>query len=102
MDDAADADRAAGLCERARPRDVNALEDIARGKIAATTNASPVIMGRLAACYMLNILNGKTTGGYVNTPTQIVNKDNVKDVLCKTEDLYPKPSEEIQKQLGCK
>lgn len=81
--------------------DVNAMEDIARGKIYATTNASPVIMGRLAACYAINILNRKTTGGYVNTPTQIVFQDNVKDVLCKTADLYPKPSDEILKQLDC-
>jgi len=81
--------------------DVNAVEDIARGKIYATTDASPVIMGRLAACYAINILNRKTTGGYVNTPTRIVYKDNVKDVLCKTADLYPKPSDEILKQLSC-
>lgn len=81
--------------------DVNALEDIARGKITATTNASPVIMGRLAACYAIQLLNRQSTGGYVNTPTEIVTKDNVAQVLCKTEDLYPKPSDEILKELNC-
>lgn len=80
--------------------DVNALEDIYRGLIDATTNASPVIMGRLAACYALDILNGETTGGYVNTPTEIVYKDNVADVLSKPDDLYPAPSEEILNELG--
>lgn len=80
--------------------DVNALEDIYRGLIDATTNASPVIMGRQAACFALDILNGKTTGGYVNTPTTIVYQDNVADVLSKPEDLFPTPSEEILKELG--
>lgn len=80
--------------------DVNALEDIYRGKIDATTNASPVIMGRQAACYAIDILKGKTKGGYVNTPTTIVYKDNVAEILSKPEDLYPAPSEEILKELG--
>ena len=75
--------------------DPNAMEDIARGKITATTNASPVVMGRLAACYAINLLNRKSAGGYVNTPTEIVTKDNVAQVLCNTEDMYPKLSDEI-------
>ena len=80
--------------------DVNALEDIYRGLIDATTNASPVIMGRQAACFALNILNGKTEGGYVNTPTEIVHQDNVADVLSKPDDLFPAPSAEILEELG--
>ena len=80
--------------------DVNALEDIYRGLIDATTNASPVIMGRQAACFTLDILNGKTAGGYVNTPTTIVYKDNVADILSKPEDLFPAPSDEILQELG--
>jgi ribose transport system substrate-binding protein len=82
--------------------DVNALEDIYRGTIDATTNASPVIMGRQAACLTIDILKSKTKGGYVNTPTTIVYKDNVAEVLSKPEDLYPAPSEEILKELGVK
>jgi ribose transport system substrate-binding protein len=81
--------------------DPNALEDIARGKITATTNASPVVMGRLAACYAIKLLNRQSTGGYVNTPTDIVTKDNVAQVLCNTEDMYPKPSDEILQTLNC-
>jgi ribose transport system substrate-binding protein len=80
--------------------DVNALEDIYRGLIDATTNASPVIMGRQAACFALDILNGKTTGGYVNTPTTIVYQENVAEVLSKPEDLFPVPSAEILSELG--
>jgi ribose transport system substrate-binding protein len=80
--------------------DVNALEDIYRGKIYATTNASPVIMGRQAACYAIDLLNRKSAGGYVNTPTEIVYKDNVATVLSKPQDLYPAPSDEILKALG--
>jgi ribose transport system substrate-binding protein len=82
--------------------DVNALEDIYRGTIDATTNASPVIMGRQAACLAVDLLKGKTKGGYVNTPTEIVYKDNVAQVLSKPEDLYPAPSEEILTELGVK
>lgn len=80
--------------------DVNALEDIYRGLIDATTNASPVIMGRQAACFAIDLLKGKTSGGYVNTPTEIVNQDNVADILSNPDDLYPIPSEEILSELG--
>ncbi|MFN8475421.1 MAG: sugar ABC transporter substrate-binding protein [Anaerolineae bacterium] len=80
--------------------DTNALEDIYNGTMTATTNTMPVIMGRLAACYAIDILNGKTQGGYVNTPTEIVTKDNAGQVLAKVNDLYPKPSDEILKKLG--
>jgi ribose transport system substrate-binding protein len=80
--------------------DVNAMEDIYRGLIDATTNASPGIMGRQASCFALDILKDKTSGGYVNTPTTIVYKDNVAEVLSKPDDLFPAPSEEILKELG--
>lgn len=70
--------------------------------MTATSNTMPVIMGRLAACYAVDILNGKTTGGYVNTPTEIVYKDNAAEVLKKVDDLYPVPSDEILTKLGVK
>ena len=73
-------------------------EDLAHFK--ALTMGMPVIMGRLAACYAIDILNGKTQGGYVNTPTEVVTKDNAGQVLAKVKDLYPKPSDEILKKLG--
>ncbi len=72
--------------------DTGALEDIYAGGMDATTNTSPVIMGRMAAAFAIDILNKKTTGGFVNTPTTIVHKDNAKAILQVPEDLYPLPS----------
>lgn len=72
--------------------DTGALEDIAAGGVTATTATMPVIMGRMAACFVLDIIKGKSEGGYVNTPTQLVAKDNAVAILRKPEDLFPKPS----------
>ena len=72
--------------------DTGALEDIAAGGMDATSDTSPVIMGRKAACFVLDLLDGKTEGGYVNTPTRIVHQDNAVDVLKTPDDLFPKPS----------
>jgi ribose transport system substrate-binding protein len=80
--------------------DVNALEDIYRGLIDATSNASPVIMGRQAVAFVVDILNGEVEGGYVNTPAPIVNQENVAEVLSNPDDLYPQPSEEILEAIG--
>lgn len=74
--------------------DTGALEDIAAGGMHATTDTAPVIMGRKAACFALDLIKGKTKGGYVNTPTKIVHSDNAVAVLKKTEDLFPKPSKQ--------
>jgi ribose transport system substrate-binding protein len=74
--------------------DTGALEDIAAGGMAATSDTSPVIMGRKAACFVLDLLDGKTEGGYVNTPTRIVHAGNAVEVLQAPEDLFPKPSKE--------
>jgi ribose transport system substrate-binding protein len=72
--------------------DTGALEDIAAGGMDATTDTSPVIMGRMAACYVLDLIAGKTEGGYVSTPTRIVSQANAVEVLRQTDDLFPKPS----------
>lgn len=72
--------------------DTGALEDIAAGGMDATSDTSPVIMGRKAACFAIDLIEGKTTGGYVNTPTRIVHAGNAVEVLQKPEDLFPKPS----------
>jgi ribose transport system substrate-binding protein len=72
--------------------DTGAMEDIAAGGIEATTDTSPVIMGQKAACFVLDMLSGKSKGGYVNTPTRIVEKANAVDVLKDVDTLYPKPS----------
>jgi ribose transport system substrate-binding protein len=73
--------------------DTGALEDIAAGGgVSATTNTSPVKMGRMAALFALDLLNKKSKGGYVSVPTEIVSKGNVLAVLKKGEELFPKPS----------
>lgn len=72
--------------------DTGALEDIAAGGMDATSDTSPVIMGRKAACFAIDLIEGKTPGGYVNTPTRIVHAGNAVEVLQKPEDLFPKPS----------
>lgn len=73
--------------------DTGALEDIANGGgVTATTNTSPVGMGRMAALFALDLLNKKSAGGYVGVPTQIVHKGNVQAVLRQPADLFPKPS----------
>jgi ribose transport system substrate-binding protein len=40
----------------------------------------------------MDALNGKFAGGFVETPTTIVDKDNVMPVLQNPDVLYPKPS----------
>jgi len=72
--------------------DTGALEDIAAGGMDATSDTSPVIMGRKAACFAIDLIEGKTPGGYVNTPTRIVHAGNAVEILHHPEDLFPKPS----------
>lgn len=72
--------------------DTGALEDIAAGGMTATSDTSPVIMGRKAACFVLDLIEGKSEGGYVNTPTRIVHEGNAVQVLQAPEDLFPLPS----------
>jgi len=47
---------------------------------------------------MMDCLNGKYRGGYVETPTVIVDRSNVRQFLCHPERLYPKPA----KPYSCK
>ncbi|MEJ8858548.1 sugar ABC transporter substrate-binding protein [Variovorax robiniae] len=73
--------------------DTGALENIANGEgVTATTNTSPVKMGRMAAQFAVDLLNKKSTGGYVEVPTQIVQKANAVSVLRNADELFPKPS----------
>ena len=73
--------------------DTGALENIANGEgITATTNTSPVKMGRMAALFAVDLLNRKSPGGYVNVPTEIISKGNAVAVLKNVDELYPKPS----------
>jgi len=73
--------------------DTAAIESIANGDgVTATTNTGPVQMGRVAGQFVVDLLNEKSTGGYVNSPTEIVTKDNAVKILQNPADLYPKPS----------
>jgi ribose transport system substrate-binding protein len=72
--------------------DTTALEQIADGSLTATVNTTPFIMGEIAFHVTLDALNGKFAGGFVETPTTIVDKDNVLSFLKAADKLYPKPS----------
>ena len=68
------------------------LEPIAAGDITATVNTTPFVMGQIALQVTLDALGGKFAGGFVETPTTIVDADNVVPVLQDEASLYPKPS----------
>ncbi len=72
--------------------DTAALEQINDGEVSATVNTSPFIMGQIALAVTLDALNGNYPGGFVETPTTIVDGANVLPVLQDADSLYPKPS----------
>jgi len=72
--------------------DTAALEAIHQGDITATVNTTPFVMGQMALRVTRDVLNHKFKGGFVETPTTIVDKGSVLPVLQKPEALYPKPS----------
>lgn len=74
------------------------LEPIANGEVTATVNTTPFEMGRQTMQVAMDCLLGKYRGGYVETPTVIVDKSNVVQFLCRPEQLYPKPV----KSYSCK
>jgi ribose transport system substrate-binding protein len=73
--------------------DTAALEQIQSGTITATVNTSPFIMGQVALQVTFDLLDGKYPGGWVETPTDIVDKTNVLPILQHPEKLYPKPAQ---------
>jgi ribose transport system substrate-binding protein len=75
--------------------DTAAIESIANGEgVTATTNTNPVQMGRMAAQFAIDLLKGKTDGGFVDAPTEIVSEENALEVLQNPDDLFPKPSQD--------
>jgi ribose transport system substrate-binding protein len=72
--------------------DTAALEQINDGTVTATVNTTPFVMGQVALTVMMDALNGKFAGGFVETPTTIVDKENVLAVLQEPDKLWPKPS----------
>lgn len=72
--------------------DVAGLEAIAAGDISATVDSVPYTMGEVAMTVALDALDHKFSGGWVEIPTRIVDKDNVVSILQHPETLYPAPS----------
>jgi ribose transport system substrate-binding protein len=72
--------------------DTAALEEIAGGGVTATVNTAPYIMGEIAMQALLDSFDGKFKGGFVETPTEIVDKASVLPILQNSATLYPKPS----------
>jgi ribose transport system substrate-binding protein len=70
------------------------LEPIAAGIVTATVDTTPFVMGQIALNVTADVLDNKFPGGWVETPTRIVDKNNVIDVLRHPERLYPKPSKQ--------
>lgn len=76
--------------------DTTGLEDIYNGRWTATVNTTPFVMGQVVMQVTYDCLNGKYPGGWVETPTVIVDKTNVQNYLCRPETLYPKPSKTFE------
>jgi ribose transport system substrate-binding protein len=74
--------------------DTAALEEINKGTVTATVNTTPFVMGQIALQVALDVLDGKFPGGFVETPTTIIDKANVLPVLQAADKLYPKPSKQ--------
>jgi ribose transport system substrate-binding protein len=72
--------------------DTAGLEAIYEGRVTATVDTTPFVMGQIALQVVLDIFNKSFPGGFVETPTTIVDKSNVLGVLQHPEKLYPKPS----------
>jgi ribose transport system substrate-binding protein len=72
--------------------DTAGLEAIYEGRVTATVDTTPFVMGQVALQVVLDIFNQSFQGGFVETPTTIVDKTNVLQALQQPEKLYPKPS----------
>ena len=68
--------------------------------VTATVDTTPFVMGQIALEVTADVLDNKYPGGWVETPTRIVDKNNVLDVLRHPETLYPKPSKTILIRTG--
>jgi ribose transport system substrate-binding protein len=66
--------------------------DRGRQRSPPPSTRSPFIMGQIAFAVTMDALNGDFPGGFVETPTSIVDAGNVLPVLQDADSLYPKPS----------
>ena len=60
--------------------------------MTATVNTTPFVMGQIAMQVTLDSLDGKFGGGFVETPTVVVDGESVLPALQDPDSLYPKPS----------
>lgn len=74
--------------------DVAGLEAIAAGDISATVDSVPYLMGTAAMHVVLDALDHKFAGGWVEIPTRIVDSENVISILQNPATLYPAPSKQ--------
>lgn len=74
--------------------DTQALEEIYAGDWEATVNTTPFEMGEKVLEVMQDCLGKEFDEFYVETPTQIVDKENALEYLQQPERLHPKPSKE--------
>ncbi len=72
--------------------DTSGLEAIAAGSMTATVNTAPVMMGQAALQVVLDVLRGDFEGGWVQTPTTVVAKEEALELLKQPEFLHPKPA----------
>lgn len=69
--------------------DTTGLEDIANDRWTATVNTTPFVMGEVAMQVAVDCVSGSFPGGWVETPTVVVNSSNVLEYLCQPETLFP-------------
>jgi ribose transport system substrate-binding protein len=74
--------------------DTQALEEIHAGEWTATVNTTPFEMGEKVLEVARDCLKKEFDGFYVETPTEVVDKDNALEFLQQPERLHPKPSKE--------
>jgi ribose transport system substrate-binding protein len=74
--------------------DTQALEEIYAGDWTATVNTTPFEMGEKVLEVAQDCLKKKFDGFYVETPTEVVDKENALEFLQQPERLHPKPSKE--------
>ncbi|MBA2358214.1 MAG: sugar ABC transporter substrate-binding protein [Actinobacteria bacterium] len=74
--------------------DTQALEEIYSGDWEATVNTTPFEMGGKVLEVMQGCLGKEFDEFYVETPTQIVDKENALEYLQQPQRLHPKPSKE--------
>jgi ribose transport system substrate-binding protein len=74
--------------------DTQALEEIHAGEWTATVNTTPFEMGEKVLEVARDCLSKQFDGFYIETPTEVVDKDNALEFLQQPERLHPKPSKE--------